>query len=995
MALRSSRAGGRPDRVAAAAIELANACSAEIRLCSCARETPVVRYEFPGLSVCGALSATPAGYAGLEGLRGPGEFEPGSPRLYGRMAAHRQPEFRGRTSECQVLDGLLEKVRGGQSAALVIRGEAGVGKTALLRHAAAHASGFRIVQLAGVEAEMELPFAGLHQLCVAMVGQLPVLPGPQQEALRVAFGLSFGGSPDPFLVGLGTLSLLSEVAAERPLVCFVDDAQWLDGATRQALGFVARRLEAESVGIVFGVREPADERELVRLPELRLRGLNEDDAEALLAATIPGRLDQPVRDRIIGETRGNPLALLELSRGITAAQLAGGFALPTEADLPAQIEDHYLGRVRALPEPTQHLMLLAAADPVGDAALLWRAAQSLGIEPRAAEPAEADQLLEIGPVARFRHPLVRSAVYRAASTRDRRAAHGALATATDPETDPDRRAWHRAHSANGPDEEVAAELLRRAKDAERRGGIAAAAAFLEWAVMLTPDPSTRASRALAAAGAKFQAGDFTAAESLLATADAGPLDELGRAQVERMRAQIAFDLRRGRDAPALLLHAAQRLEGLDPELARETYLEALVAAIYAARLVGDTTVGDLAMAARSAPLGPEPLPARQQLLLGLAIRLTDGYAAAAPILADALHTFRAEGTQLDWLRVAYNLAAMDLWDDKAWFELAAGQADLARSTGRLVFLPYALDYLAGFHVLTGEFSRASLLMSEAEGLNLGARAETLPYISLRLAAWRGQAEVALDLADVMMRGAVSRGEGCAITATEYATAVLHNGLGQYELALEAAKKAAAADEAVTSSWALYELVEAASRCGQQAVARDAADRLSERASRSGTEWAKGTVARSCALVERGGAADELHRQAIEWLGQSRMSAHLARARLTYGEWLRRQNRRVDARQQLRLAHGMFATMGAAGFAERARRELLATGEKVRKRRDDTRDELTPQEEHIARLARDGRTNSEIGAELFISGRTVEWHLRKVFTKLGVSSRRGLRTALPS
>jgi DNA-binding CsgD family transcriptional regulator len=462
-----------------------------------------------------------------------------------------------------------------------------------------------------------------------------------------------------------------------------------------------------------------------------------------------------------------------------------------------------------------------------------------------------------------------------------------------------------------------------------------------------------------------------------------------------MRAQIAFDLRRGSDAPALLLHAAQRLEGLDAELARETYLEGLVAAIYAARLARDTKAADLALAARSAPLGPEPRPARQQLLLGLATRLTEGYAVAAPILTDALQSYRAEGPQLDWLSVAYNLAAMDLWDDNAWFELAASQADLARSTGRLVLLPYALDYLAGFHILTGEFSRASLLVTEAEGLDLGTRAETLPYISLRLAAWRGQAATALDLAEVMVRGAVSRGEGCAITATEYATAVLYNGLGQYELSLEAAEKAAAADEVVTSSWALYELVEAASRCGREVVARDAADRLCERARWSRTEWAKATVARSCALVEPGEGADELHREAIVWFGKSRMTAHLARARLTYGEWLRRQNRRVDARQQLRLAHEVLAKMGAAGFAERARRELLATGEKVRKRGDDTRDELTPQEEHIARLARDGRTNSEIGAELFISARTVEWHLRKVFSKLGVSSRRDLRAALPS
>jgi DNA-binding CsgD family transcriptional regulator len=604
-------------------------------------------------------------------------------------------------------------------------------------------------------------------------------------------------------------------------------------------------------------------------------------------------------------------------------------------------------------------------------------------------------LLEIGARVRFRHPLVRSGVYRAASAGERREVHGALAVATDPEADPDRRAWHRAHAAKDPDEEVAGELLSCAKVAQRRGGIAAAAAFFARAVVLTPDPGERASRALAAAGAKLEAGDFPATESLLSTADAGPLDELERAQVQRMRAQIAFDLRRGNDAPLLLLRAAQRLEPLDAELARATYLEALVAAIYAGSLVSGTDAAAVALAARSAPVGTEPLPARQLLLLGLATRLTDGYAASAPTLTRALRAYRTDERRLDWLCVAYNIAAMDLWDDEAWFELASGQADLARSTGTLVLLPYALDYLAGFYIQAGELSLADGLVREAESLALGVRAETLPFMPLRLAAWRGEVSTVLSLAEVMTSGARARGEGCAITAADHGTAILYNGVGQYELALDAAQKAADAGDIATSSWALYELVEAASRCGEQKVARDAVDRLSERASASGTHWAKGTVARSCALVEHGGVAEELYRQSIDFLGRSRMAAHLARARLTYGEWLRRENRRVDARQQLREAYDTFASMGAEGFADRARRELLATGEKVRKRRDDTRDELTPQEEHIARLARDGRTNPEIGAELFISARTVEWHLRKVFTKLGISSRRGLRTALPA
>jgi len=692
------------------------------------------------------------------------------------MVAQRPPEFRGRTSECEALDRLLENVRGGQSAVLVIRGEAGVGKTALLRYAARRASGFRVAHIAGVEAEMELPFAGLHQLCRPMLGQLSALPEPQRNALSVALGLSSGDAPDRFLVALAALSLLSEVAGERPLACFVDDAQWLDGASGQVLGFVARRLLAESVAMVFGVREPSGERELQALPELLLGGLEEEDARALLATIIPGRLDERVRDRIVTETRGNPLALQELSLGLSAAQVAGGFGLlPEGVDIPRRIEDHYLARVGALPPATQRLMLLAAADPVGDATLLWRAAQMLGIGPAAAEPAEAEQLLEIGARVRFRHPLVRSGVYRAASAGERREVHGALAVATDPDADPDRRAWHRAHAANDPDEEVAGELLRCAKVAQRRGGIAAAAAFFARAVVLTPDPGERASRALAAAGAKLEAGDFPATESLLSTADAGPLDELGRAQVQRMRAQIAFDLRRGNDAPLLLLRAAQRLEPLDAELARSTYLEALVAAIYAGSLVSGTDVAAVALGARSAPVGTEPLPARQLLLLGLATRLTDGYAASAPTLTRALSAYRTDERRLDWLCVAYNIAAMDLWDDEAWFELASGQADLARSTGTLVLLPYALDYLAGFYIQAGELSLADGLVSEAESLGRGARAETLPYTRLRLAAWRGEVSKVLSLVEVMTSGARARGEGCAITAAEHATAVLYNG----------------------------------------------------------------------------------------------------------------------------------------------------------------------------------------------------------------------------
>ncbi|NEM06184.1 helix-turn-helix transcriptional regulator [Geodermatophilus normandii] len=909
------------------------------------------------------------------------------------MARQRAPAFRDRSRERAALDRLVQDARDGRSAVLVLRGEAGVGKTALLRHTARRATGFRVAEIAGVEAEMELPFAGLHQLCAPMLDRLDALPGHQQSALGVALGLAAGEAPDRFLVALAALGLLSSAAEEAPLLCLVDDVQWLDRATGQVLGFVARRLLAEPVALVLAVREPHPEPELTGLPELRLEGLGDDDARALLAGVVPGPLDERVRDRIVAETRGNPLALLELPRGRSTAELGGGFAVPGAGGLPRRLEESYVRRLDALPEDTRRLVLLAAADPVGDATLLWRAARTLGIGAGSAAAAAEDGLLEIGGRVRFRHPLVRSAVYRAASEADRRAAHAALEAATDPEADPDRRAWHRAHAATAPDDDVAAELVERAARAQARGGIAATAAFLECACALTGDPALQAGRALAAARAKFAAGDADAAESLLATAESGPLDELSRAEVGHLRGQIAFDLRRGRDAPRKLLGAARRLERLDADLARETHLEALVAAVYAARLAEDGDVLDVAVAARSAPLDEGSPPPAQLLLTGLATRLTDGSAAAAPALAAALRAHRAEEPRLDWLSVPFVLAAQDLLDGDAWLELASRQAGLARATGTLSLLPYALDYLAGHRVHAGELSAAEGLLAEGEGLAPRSRAETLPYIPLQLAAWRGEAATVVQLAQAMTAAALARGEGCALPVVDYARAVLHNGAGEYDLALEHAARACAGDEVATSAWAAAELVEAAARVGDRQVAAAAAERLAARARAGGTPWARGSAARARALVTEGEAAGELHRGAVTELGRSGMAAHLARARLTHGEWLRRAGHRLEAREELRAAYTAFEAMGAAGFAERARHELLVTGERVRRRRDETRTELTPQELHIARLACDGRTNPEIGAMLFLSARTVEWHLRKVFEKLGITSRRGLQGAL--
>jgi DNA-binding CsgD family transcriptional regulator len=912
-----------------------------------------------------------------------------------------QPPSRlfGRTVELEILGRLIADVRSGQSAVLVVRGEPGIGKTELLRHLIAEASGFVVIRVVGVESEMELPFAGLHQLCAPMLGRLGSLAEPQRRALSVAFGLASGDSPDRFMVALAALSLMAETSEERPMLCVVDDAQWLDQASAQVLGFVGRRLLAESIALVFAVRTPGPGApapdHLAGLPELQLGGLDEQSARALLATVISGPLDESVRARILEETRGHPMALLELYRG-RSADLAGGFALPDAGDLPRRIEDQYAARLGELPAEVQRLVLLAAADPVGDPALILRAARVLGLDTGTVNLAAAADLVEFGANVRFLHPLVRSAAYRAAGADDRRAVHEALAAVTDPLADPDRRAWHRAHATAGPDEPVAEELINSASRALRRGGVAAAAAFWERAVALTPDPGERAARALTAARAKYAAGDFEAAQALLVTAEVGPLDELDEARVQRMRAQIAFALRRGGDAPPLMLRAAQRLQSLDAELARQTYLEAMLAAIYAGRLAQGQDARQVARAARSAtlePSGSEPRPDSQLLIHGLAVRLADGYLAAAPALKEALQRYRAQPLVLDWLSVAYNIVAMDLWDDEAWFELAAGQVRQARANGTLSWLPFALDYLAEILIQAGELTKAAALLVERERVDPGAREATLPYVPLLLAAWRGDEPGAAELAEEMARGASDRGEGAALTYADYAQAVLYNGHGNYKPAAEAAHGASAVDEIVISPWALYELVEAAARSDQAERARAAADQLSQLAVASGSNWARGAAARSRALVSGGRAAEEEYREAIELLGSTRMETHLARARLVYGEWLRRENRRIDARDQLRSAFDALASMGAEAFAERARRELQATGEKVRKRSEETRADLTPQEEEIAQLAREGRTNPEIGAQLFIGGRTVEWHLRKVFAKLDISSRRELDQAL--
>ena len=896
----------------------------------------------------------------------------------------------GRRVERQALARVLEAVRGGHSRVLVVCGEAGVGKTALVESVIASARGFRILRTLGVESEMELAFAALQQLCAPMLDGLDRLPGPQRDALGVAFGVRAGDAADRFLVGLAVLSLMAEVAQEQPLLCVVDDAQWLDRASAQALVFVARRLLADSVALVFVTREPGDE--LTGFEELVVEGLGDGDARALLTSVLRVPLDERVRERIVAETHGNPLALLELPRGMTPDELAGGFGLLDAPGLSGQIQDSFRRRLAGLPADTRRLLLVAAAEPIGDPVLVWRAAGLLGIGVQAA--AETDGLLAIGAGVTFRHPLVRSCVYRAAAPEDRHEVHRALADATAPDVDPDRRAWHLAQATPGFDEDVAAELERSAGRAQARGGLAAAAAFLERASTLTLEPSRRTERALAAAQAKHQAGAFDGALRLVAIAESGPLTELQRAQVELLRGQIAFALNRGSDAPPLLLRAAQRLEPLDQALARETYLEALTAVLFPAHFAPGGLVLETARAARAAPPASRVARGSDLLLDGLAVMITEGHEAATPTLRRAIDAFRAgdvsRGEWRRWLWLACRVAAF-LWDDEAWEVLSARFVQLARDAGALSVLPLALATRIAMHLFAGQLAMASPLVDEVAAVNEATGSNLAAYAAVTLAAFQGHGAEAVPLIETATTEVVRRGEGQGLTFIHWAAAVLHNGLGRYAEALAAAQQTAESPlEVRLGTWGLVELIEAAARSGEAELAVDGLRRLSLTTAASRTDWAVGIEARSRALLTESQAAEPLYHQAIEALERTRVRAELARAHLLYGEWLRRERRRFDAREQLRTAHALFTEFGMEAFAERTRVELEATGEHARRRTIETRDDLTPQEAQISRLAADGATNQEIAAQLFISPSTVDYHLRKAFRKLGVKSRHQLK-----
>jgi DNA-binding CsgD family transcriptional regulator len=897
--------------------------------------------------------------------------------------------LRGRTAECEELALLLGAARSGVSGALVLRGEPGIGKTALIEEFVREAEGCRVLRTAGAESEQELAFAALQQLCSPVIEGREFLPAPQQAALGVAFGLSEGPPPDQLIVGLAVLGLLSEAAEAQPLLCAVDDAQWLDRASAEVLAFVARRVQAEGIALVFAMREP--DKRFQGLPEILLGGLEPEDANALLASTLPWSLDSAVQERIVAETAGNPLALLELPRDPATTGPIGGLIFRPLVSVPNRVEVSFQNRIEELPHETRLLMLIAAAEPLGDSSLLWDAAELCQLSAQAGEAAEASGLLALGPRVTFRHPLVRSAVYTRANPDERRRVHDALADATDPRKDPDRRVWHRAQATVGHDEHVAEELHQSAGRAQARGGLAAAAAFRARAAILTHDRARRGERALNAAQTALAAGVPDEVPELLTLAEAASLDALGRARVELIRAQRAFAVSRGKGDPPALLSAARLLESLDVGLSRRTYLDALVAAIYAGRQRG--IARDVASAALASPPAPEPSAPTDLLLDGLALMIVEGYTAGVPLLKEAIRRARSEGLEGEGLHWLFIVAANTTWDYESWRVLCDRQIAFARRTGTLNLLPFSLSLRMGAYLVGGDFTNASAiwdeitLVCEAMGVAPSAQRDAI------FAAWSGGEEVAFEAMKSSTAKMLAGGEGLGLTVVEWATAARYNSMGRHQEALSAAESAYAHAEDLRGPEWIHELVEAAVRSGELERAERATEEITAMTEACGTDWALGVQAYCRALVSDGIEAEGRYKDAIERFERAQLGTLTGRAHLLYGEWLRRAKRRSDGRHELRVAYEMFQERGLESFAARAAREVAATGARVRTRAQASSDALTAQEAQVARLARDGHSNRMIGEQLFISPRTVEYHLRKVFAKLDVNTRTQLDAAL--
>jgi DNA-binding CsgD family transcriptional regulator len=892
-----------------------------------------------------------------------------------------------------VIHRLLVAARAGRGGALVIGGEPGIGKTSLLAYAVDSAAGLRVLRIRGTEAEMGIAYAGVHQLVAPLLDDLDRLPEPQRRALAVAFGLAEGGPQKALHVNLAVASLVGRA----PTLCAVDDAHWLDSASLQTLSFVARRLESSPMAMLLAVREPAKPRPaFAGLPELRLTGLTAEDAALLVSAATADRVDPLVLKRIAAETSGNPAAMLDLTGALTTPQRTGRASLPDPLPVHGALEHELLRRVRRLPDETQWLLLLLAAAPHADSDVLRHAAATLGLDPAAGDAAEDEGLVVAEPRLVFRHPFLGAAVYRAARSDQRRRAHAALADATDRRLDPEGHAWHRAASLAAPNERAAANLAAAGERIGERDGYGAAVAVLTRAAQLTPNPALRAERSLVAARAEYALGATGRASALLNAAAPALTSVAGQADAARLRSALDYELGRSPETHGVQLARARAVEPVDVDRARVAHLDALVASLRAGRLSDDNGVRTAAESARTAPAATAvPGTARDLLLEGLALRFTDGPGAAAPVLRLALDMLRHDRSVG---AIALGIAAAgELWNDSALQSLCSRQVELARESAALAELAPALNQLAAnYEIVVGRFDAADACLQEAREIRSAiapALADRGRTTAALVDAWRGRDAEARAAAQAALRDAAARGQGIEMAAAQHALAILDIGLGHYPSALAAAQDATTYDTLLVVTATLPELVEAAVRAGEPETAARALDRLIESTTASGSHWALGMLARSRALVAEGDDAEPLYEQAVTHLQQCRALPQLARAYLVHGEWLRRERRRLDARRPLRIAHEMFRAMGAEAFDERARIELLATGERGRPRTAETLEHLTAHENRIARLVADGASNPQIALELGISRRTVEYHLRKIFRKLGISSRTQLAGAL--
>lgn len=883
----------------------------------------------------------------------------------------------GRREEIRSIDELIADTREGRGGVLVLRGEAGIGKSALLDRAREAASGFRVLDASGSQFESELPYAALHQLCrplcVPSPGRLADLAPPHQEVLRVALGLA-SGPPDFFRVGLATLELLSAAARERPLLCVVDDVQWADAASSKALTFIARRISAEPVALVFATRRSGAASELDELPGLDIDRLGDSDARTLLSAKSQGTLDDQVRDRIMAEARGNPLALLQLPR-------ADGFALPDTSSVPTRIERSFQARLAELQPDARLLLTIASADPTGDPDLLWPAARRMAIDLAATSAAvTATGLAEFATRVRFCHPLARSAVYLAADAAQRRTAHRVLAEVTDPVVAPDRQAWHRARASTGPREDVAAELERSASRARSRGGVVAAAAFIERAAELSLAPGKRIERTLAAVAAHLDAGSPDTAATLVSTVENTPLDEHQHAQIDLLRGQIAFVRHNEADGSMFMVRAGQRLATLDPPRSRECFLDALEMSLLVGRS-GDVLHTVLAAASAA----PTPTPRPLDILDALNLLTTQGHQAAAPLMRSAL-----QGTDSPmWARrpALAVVVAAELWDTHTHETVIEWLLKTGRASGSPLVLRLGLAQVASRAAFTGDLARAMAAIAEEEAIADAIGGPPVSYPRLHLAAMRGRRQEAAELFEGVAATTSPNSAGQPLVDLHWATAVLNNGLADYRAALAAARQAVAYDGLGLPGMALPELVEAAVRCRRTAEAALALESLTRRTQAAATPVGLGIAAYARGLVT---GAEDHYREALEHLQDTPLLPYHARAHLLYGEWLRREGRRKDSREHLRTAHQLFSGAGLEAFAGRAADELHATGEKTGNPSGHAYDQLTMQEVHIARLVATGATSNEVAARLFLSPRTVEAHLRNIFRKLGITSRRQLK-----